>query len=302
MEYFSVSDFYKQTFGTKVYKISIDAGCTCPNRDGTKGTGGCIFCSNNGSGDFVPNKNLSITEQIESAKQKVINKFSRNIQKKDIPTKYLVYFQNFTNTYGNTEALYSKYLEALNCKDVIGLCIGTRPDSIGQDLLEKLAKLSQTKYIQIELGLQTCNEETAMYINRCYKNQEYIDCIKKIHAASNKIHIVTHLIFGLPGETKKQMLESVKFAKENKTDGIKITNLYILKGTKLYKEYLDGKVYILNMEEYFELIKDALKIIGKDIVIHRLTGDGPKNLLVEPMWTCNKKLVLNSLKKYLESN
>lgn len=305
MNYYSVSDFYKKIFGSKVYKISLDAGCTCPNRDGTKGTGGCIFCSSQGSGEFSADRNLSITEQVQAAKKLVDSKFSRKVNHGQIvPKKYLAYFQNFTSTYGDSNLLVKKYKEALSCENVVGLCIGTRPDCIKDDLLERLAQIAEEKYVQIEFGLQTASEKTGKYINRCFSNEDYIDAVSRIHSANKKIHVVTHLIFGLPGETKETMMNSVDFAVQTKTDGIKITNLFVIKGTKLYEDYINDKngfIHILEMDEYFGLLKSALERIGNDIVIHRLTGDGPKKILESPVWTMDKKNVLNRLKDFLSS-
>lgn len=296
MNNLKVSDFYKKLFGSKVYKISIDAGCTCPTRDGTKGFGGCIFCSANGSGDFVPSKLLSISEQIEEAKGKVDIKFSRK-QKRgiEVEKKYIVYFQNFTSTYGDEELLIKKYEEAVNSKDVVGLAIGTRPDCLGEKILNYLGELSKTFYVQLELGLQTSNEKTAEFIRRHYENAVYEEAVKRIKKAGKNIHIVTHIIFGLPDETEQDMLASVDFAVKNGTDGIKITSLYILKGTDLQTHYENGEFRALEMEEYFELIKKALLRLPENIVIHRLTGDGPKSLLIAPLWTADKKRVLNYL-------
>lgn len=292
----TVSDFYKKKFGTKVYKITVDAGCTCPTRDGTLGTKGCIFCSQNGSGDFTPEKNLSISAQIEKAKLLVNSKFSRKAARgEEVEKKYIVYFQNFTNTYGNPEALIAKYMEAVKAPDVVGIAIGTRPDCITSEILEYLAQLADETFVQLELGLQTSNEKSAEYIRRHYKNQVYEEAVKKIHLANRNIHVVTHIIFGLPLESEKDMLETVNYAVLNKTDGIKIACLYVLKGTDLEKEYEEGKFKALEMEEYFDLIEKALKILPENVIVHRLTGDGPKNLLIAPLWTGDKKKVLNRL-------
>lgn len=298
MKYISVSDFYKTKFGTKVYKLSIDAGCTCPTRDGSLATGGCIFCSQAGSGDFVPSKKLSITEQINQAKQLVDSKFSRK-KLLDEEKKYIVYFQNFTSTYGNPEELIRKYEEALNCRNVVGIAIGTRPDSIPDEILEYLGKVSESRFVQLELGLQTSKESSAEYIRRHYKNEVYEQAVERIHKAGN-IHVVTHIIFGIPGESKNDMMESVKFALACGTDGIKIASLYVLKGTDLAREYEEGKFKALEMEEYFGLVQEALSLIPHDVIIHRLTGDGPKSLLIAPLWTADKKKVLNEMNKLLK--
>ncbi len=288
MSYYSVGEFYKEKFGRKVYKIAIDAGCTCPTRDGTKGNKGCIFCSANGSGDFVPSKKLSISEQIKQAKEIIQKKVKKEI-------KYIAYFQNFTNTYGDEKLLVQKYNEAINCENVCGISIATRPDCISSSILKEIAALCKKTFVTIELGFQTSKEESANYIRRGFSNQEYLEAVKRIHQADSRIHVVTHLIFGLPGETHDDMMNNVKFCLNAKTDGIKFTVLYVLKGTDLEKDYQAGKFDVLEMDEYFALLKSALELIPPKIVIHRLTGDGPKKLLIAPMWTANKKNVLNAI-------
>ena len=288
MSYYSVGDFYKEKFGSKVYKIAIDAGCTCPTRDGTKGNKGCIFCSANGSGDFVPSKKLSISEQIKQAKEIIQKKVKKEI-------KYIAYFQNFTNTYGDEKLLVQKYNEAINCENVCGISIATRPDCISSSVLKEIAALCKKTFVTIELGFQTSKEESADYIRRGFSNQEYLEAVRRIHQADSRIHVVTHLIFGLPGENHEDMMNSVKFCLNAKTDGIKFTVLYVLKGTDLEKDYQAGKFNVLEMDEYFALLKSALELIPSKIVIHRLTGDGPKKLLIAPMWTANKKNVLNAI-------
>lgn len=287
MKYLSASDFYKQKFNKKVYKISIDAGCTCPTRDGTKGFGGCIFCSPNGSGDFVPSKLKSISEQIEDAKKIIEKKY----KVKD--KKYIAYFQNFTNTYGNPDVLYSKYLEAINCKDIIGISIATRPDCVNDEILKKINMLTEHTFVIIELGFQSSNEKTIKYINRAYSNDEYLDCVLRIKKINKEIHIVTHLIIGLPGETENDIINSTQYVINCGTDGLKFTVLYILRGTGIENDYLSGKFDTLSMEEYFSIIKKIMSIVPNNIVIHRLTGDGPKKILIAPEWTKDKKKVLN---------
>jgi len=294
-----VSEYYKSLFGTKVYKISIDAGCTCPNRDGKLGTGGCIFCSASGSGDFTASRNLSILEQIEQAKLLVNSKFSRKSARgEEVEKKYIAYFQNFTSTYGDEDILLEKFRIAATAKDVVGIAIGTRPDCLSKKMLEGLGELSKNHFVQIELGFQTCNEQTADYCRRGFKNQIYYEAVEKLHAAGN-IHVVTHIIFGLPGDSEEDMLESVSKAVNAGTDGIKITVLFVLEGTDLAKDFAQKKFSVLEKEEYFELLKKAIKLIPESIIIHRLTGDPPKKLLIEPQWTADKKRVLNDLNKIL---
>jgi len=292
----TVSAFYKSIFGKKVYKISLEAGCTCPNRDGTIGTGGCIFCSNSGSGDFVPSKNLSITKQIEEAKKLVENKMKNQSENQN---EYIAYFQNFTNTYGNISKLSAKWNEALSCSQIVGLALGTRPDCLSDEVLQVLAQLADKAFLQVELGFQTSNETSSKYIRRGFSNKIYFDAVKKIKNANPKIHIVTHVIFGLPGETEVDMLQTVKDVVNAKSDGIKITSLYILKDTDLATDYFNNKFEPIKMDEYFNLIEKALQIIPKNMVIHRLTGDPPKNLLIEPTWTTDKKRTLNIVNNIL---
>lgn len=292
----TVSAFYKSIFGNKVYKISLDAGCTCPNRDGTIGTGGCIFCSNSGSGDFVPSKNLSIAKQIEEAKKLVENKMKNQSKNQN---QYIAYFQNFTNTYGNISILSEKWNEALSCSQIVGLALGTRPDCLGDEVLQVLSKLANKTFLQIELGFQTSNETSSKYIRRGFSNKVYFDAVKKLKNANPKIHIVTHVIFGLPGETEVDMLKTVKDVVNAKSDGIKITSLYILKNTDLATDYFSKKFEPIEMDEYFNLIEKALRIIPENMVIHRLTGDPPKNLLIEPTWTTDKKRTLNIVNNLL---
>ena len=289
MSYYSVSDFYKKLFGSKVYKLSLDAGCTCPVRDGSLDSRGCIFCSQNGSGDFVPSRSLSISEQIEEAKKLVESKITT--------PKYIAYFQNFTNTYGDLDQLSRKWNEAVSCKDIVGLAIGTRPDCLSPECLNLLAELAEKTFVQVELGFQTSNEETAKYIRRHFMNDTYLNAVQALHKASSKIHVVTHIIFGLPGETSEMMMDTVRFVVAAGTDGIKIMNLYVLKNTDLALDYERGLFKALDFQEYLELLKQALTIIPNNIVVHRLTGDPPKSQLIAPNWVTDKKRVLNELKK-----
>ena len=314
ISYFSASEFYKKFFGQKVYKISLDAGCTCPTRDGTKGFGGCIFCSASGSGDFAASKNLSIKEQVEQGKSLVENKLSSKNQNQE--KKYIAYFQNFTNTYGNQEELLEKFNQAINEPNIVGISIGTRPDCLSDEMIKRISKLYPSCYqenypfhISIELGFQTSNEDSAKFIRRGYENSVYADCVNRIHKIAPNIHVVTHLIFGLPEETIEDMLNSVRFVLNAKTDGVKFTVLHVLEGTDLAILWKEEKIHTMSQEEYFEVLKKALYIIeeftrktGKNIVVHRLTGDGAKKILLAPMWTANKKKVLNDLSSLLKNN
>lgn len=317
----TLSDFYKSIFCCKTYKISLDASCTCPNRDGTKGVGGCIFCSQNGSGDFAAEKSKSIKEQAEEAKSRIEAKLrGRSGTRRG---KYIAYFQNFTSTYGNAEELEEKYLEALSCEDVAGLAVATRPDCVSDEILKIIKKISEKHFVQIELGLQTSNEQTGKVINRCYSNEDYENAVKRIKDANSKIHVVTHLIFGLPFENEKDMMKSVDFVidvnnstqisadKKNSHEalqaemeescfGIKITSLYVLKNTKLFEMWKSGEYEPLSKERYFDLLKKALARLPENAVIHRLTGDPPKSILAAPNWTTDKKRVMNEIKKMEE--
>lgn len=311
----TLSAFYESIFGCKTYKISLDAGCTCPNRDGTKGRGGCIFCSQNGSGDFASSRNLTISEQIEQGKKLVESKIRGRSGERH--GKYIAYFQNFTSTYGEPSSLLSKYRETLLCKDIDGLALATRPDCLGEEILQDLADISKTNFVQIELGLQTSNEQTGRLINRCYTNQDYIDAVRRIREAAPDIHIVTHLIFGLPGETEQDMLNSVKFVVDNNVSlsdrpcvslsgltgqsffGLKITSLYVLQNTRLAAMYESGKYEPLSKDLYFNLLKNALPLLPQNCVVHRLTGDPPKSQLLAPSWTTDKKRILNELQSII---
>lgn len=294
-----VNDFYKKVFGTKVYKISLDAGCSCPNRDGTKGRGGCIFCSENGSGDFAAARKLSIKEQLEQGRTLVEAKLRGRSGERS--GKYIAYFQNFSSTYGDAESLLKKYREALSCENVAGLAVATRPDCLNSEILQGLSQIAQTHFIQIELGLQTSNEKTGRFINRCYTNEDYTDAVQRIRKSAPQIHIVTHLIFGLPGESEEDMLNSVRFVVGQNSDvwGLKITSLYILQNTLLAKMYEAGSFQPLTKDQYFSLLQKALPLLPQDCIIHRLTGDPPKRLLIAPAWTRDKKRVLNDLRQLM---
>jgi len=293
MHYYSANEYYKKLFGCKVYKIALNLGTTCPTRDGTKDRRGCIFCSNAGSGDFA-------FSDLERAKSLVSKKI------KSGGKKYLAYFQSFTNTYGKTpeeeKKLVEKYKSVLEDKEIVGIVIGTRPDSISDWILAEIGKIAEKHYVSIELGFQTSNVKTSEYIRRHFSNEEYFDAIKRIKATNQNIHVVTHLIFGLPFETEADMLDSVKTAIKAKTDGIKIALLHVLKNTDLATDYVNHTFSVMEKEEYFEILGKALAIIPKNVVIHRLTGDGPKNQLIAPLWTANKKDVMNSMNKYFSDN
>lgn len=289
MRYNSLNNYLRNKFGKKVYKISIDGGFTCPNRDGKISTGGCIFCSAKGSGDFATSKSLSITQQIEQGKERVRSKTKDN--------SFIAYFQAFTNTYAPIDVLESKFTEAINHKDIVALSVATRPDCVDDNVLKLLEKLNKIKPVWVELGLQTIKESSVDYIRRGYENSVYVDTATKLRNIG--IEVITHIILGLPNESKFDMLRSVDFACKY-SDGIKLQLLHILKGTDLLKDYEDSKFNALTMEQYIDILCDAVSIIPKNVVIHRLTGDGDKKILVAPLWSGNKKVVLNTINKTFE--
>ena len=292
MEYLSFNKYLKDKFGQKVYKISLDGGFTCPNRDGKIDTRGCIFCSKGGSGDFAQSRNLSITEQIESGKKRV--------EKKIKSGKYIAYFQAFTNTYAPVEILRAKYSEAINHPDIVALSIATRPDCLGDDVIELLDEMNKIKPVFVELGLQTIHSDSAKYIRRGYSLEVYNEAVKKLKSIG--VNIVVHIILGLPNESEEDMLESVKYVCQSQIDGIKLQLLHIIAGTDLAKDYEKGLFKTLEFDEYVELIAKCVAIIPKNIVIHRLTGDGAKKDLIAPLWSADKKRVLNAINKALRES
>lgn len=287
MHYYSLNTFLQEKFGTKVYKLSLSSGLSCPNRDGTVSSGGCTFCSNGGSGEFATSAGLPVYEQIEEAKLRVSGKIKDG--------KYIAYFQSFTNTYGPIDYLRKIFTEALNHPDVLVLSIGTRPDCLGDDVLKLLRELNQIKPVWVELGLQTIHEETAGKINRGYPLSTFESAVKRLNQIG--IDVIVHLILGLPGESHADMLESVKYVCKMDISGIKLQLLNILKDTPMEKEYLLNPFHLFTLEEYVDFLAECLSCIPEDIVIHRLTGDGPKSLLVAPLWCANKKRVLNYMNK-----
>lgn len=287
MQYYSLNKYLRDTFGDKIYKLSLNAGFTCPNRDGKLGTKGCIFCSAGGSGDFAESSSLSITQQIERAKERVAKKIKSG--------KYIAYFQAYTNTYAPVEILKSKYMEAVNHKDIVALSVATRPDCLGDDVLKLLDEINKIKPVFVELGLQTIHERTTRYIRRGYTLDVYDKAVSDLKKIG--VNTVVHLILGLPGETKQDMLDSVKYVCESGIDGIKLQLLHVLKNTDLEKDYAQGKFKTLEMDEYLDILKSCVDIIPDNIVIHRLTGDGAKKDLISPLWSADKKKVLNAINK-----
>lgn len=289
MKYTTLNNYLKERFGKKVYKIALNGGFTCPNRDGSIDTRGCIFCSKGGSGDFAESPDQTITEQIKNGKKRLEKKIKNG--------KYIAYFQAFTNTYAPVERLRKIYEEAINHPDIVALSIGTRPDCLGDDVLALLDELNTIKPIFVELGLQTINEDTARYIRRGYTLEVYDKAVADLHKIG--INVVTHIILGLPNESKEDMLKSIEYACKV-TDGIKLQLLHILKGTDLAKDYEQGKFEVLTLEQYTEIIKECVQIIPENVVIHRLTGDGAKKDLIAPLWSADKKTVLNTINRALK--
>ena len=287
--YRSLNEYYREKFGCKVYKLAIDAGFTCPNRDGTVGTGGCIFCSGMGGGEFAEGLCESISRQLELAK--------RRVEAKNKDGKYIAYFQSFTNTYAPVEKLRKLYYEAIAPEAIVGLSIGTRPDCLGQDVVELLKEINRIKPVSVELGLQTVHEQTVAYIRRGYVNQVYFDAVRRLRSAG--LDVVTHIIIGLPGETEEMTVQTTRQAVAAGTTGVKFHLLHVLKGTALEKDYLAGKFACLTLEEYAKALKSCLDVLPPEIVVHRITGDGAKRDLVAPAWSADKKRVLNYLNRAL---
>ncbi|MCR5081144.1 MAG: TIGR01212 family radical SAM protein [Treponema sp.] len=288
----SLNTYLRQRFGCKVYKLSLETGCTCPNRDGSISTGGCTFCSTGGSGEFA-------CSSIEKAKEKVESKL------KHIPEsqrKYIAYFQSYSNTYETAEMPFEKlksiFLEAAAHKEIVAISIGTRPDCISDRMINFLSSLNKTKPIWIELGLQTSNEITAEKINRGYKNKTFEETFKKL--TENGLEIILHILLGLPGETEEDMLNTIRYVSKFKPQGVKLQNLQILEGTKIAADYKKSPFSIFSLAEYAELVVKCLNELPKETVVHRLTGDGPKSILIEPKWSADKKKVLNYLNKKTE--
>lgn len=289
MKYYSLNNYLRDTFGCKVYKLSLNGGFTCPNRDGSIDTRGCIFCSKGGSGDFAESPLLSISEQIEAGKKRVENKIKDG--------KYIAYFQAFTNTYAPVEVLRQKFTEAMESEDIVALSVATRPDCLGDDVLKLLAELNKIKPVFVELGLQTIHQKTADYIRRGYTLKVYDKAVKDLKSIG--INTVVHIIIGLPGESKDDILETVHYVCKSGIDGIKLQLLHVIKGTDLEKDYNSGKFTLPSLDEYIDIIKSCVEIIPEGVVIHRLTGDGAKKDLVAPLWSADKKNVLNKINKAL---
>ncbi len=283
--YYSLNAYLKNTYGEKLYKIALDGGMTCPNRDGTLETRGCIFCSRGGSGEFTPSRQLSITEQIEAAKQMV--------RKKQRAGQYIAYFQAFTNTYAPVDYLERIFMEAITHPDVAILSIATRPDCLSEEILALLARLNQIKPVWIELGLQTIHERSARFIRRGYNLPVFDEALKRLQAL--EIPVIVHVILGLPHESRKDMQATISYLAHAGIQGIKLQLLHVLKETDLADYYMDGNFEVLTFEEYLDILIDAIELLPPDVVIHRLTGDGPEHLLIAPLWSLEKWHVLNTI-------
>lgn len=292
MEYYSLNRYLQDTFGEKVYKIALDGGFTCPNRDGTIGTGGCIFCSGKGSGDFSESRSLSIFDQIENGKKRLANKIKDG--------KYIAYFQAFTNTYAKVDHLRKIYMEAINHPDIVAISIATRPDCLSSEIIDLIAELKKIKPVWIELGLQTIHEKTAIYIRRGYALSVFDEAVTRLK--SHNITTIVHVILGLPGEEREEMLDTVRYVGKSGVSGIKLQLLHVIEGTDLAKDYEAGKFTTLSMEEYVSLVADCIAALPKEMVIHRMTGDGDKNTLIAPLWSADKKRVLNALNKSIKEH
>ncbi len=296
MNYLSFNDAMRARFGTKVYRLSLQSGCTCPNRDGTIGTGGCTFCSEGGSGDFAAPL-LPIGEQIKEARKRVDAKISASIAPQD--RRYIAYFQSYTNTYGDPERLRRVYSEALQHPQIVALDLGTRPDCLPLEMIAMLRRLREEygKPVWIELGLQTIHEKTAGRINRGYKLEVFEDAYRRLK--DEGFEVIVHVILGLPGEAREDMLETVRYLSllTPVLDGVKLQLLHILKGTELAREYEADPFPLFSLDSYCDLVVDCLRLLPPETVVHRLTGDGPKRLLIAPQWSADKKRVLNTLNR-----
>ena len=288
----TVNEYCKKQFGEKLYKISLDGGMSCPNRYGKLDTRGCIFCSAGGSGDFTPDRRIPLDEQIEDAKKRFSSKYKG--------THYIAYFQAYTNTYAPVEKLRALFMPVIKREDIAVLSIATRPDCLSDEVLDLLRELNDIKPVWVELGLQTIHEKTVDYIRRGYPLPVYDKAIRDLDKIG--IHTITHLILGLPGETKEDMLQSVRYVAACGSQGIKLQLLHVLKGTDLASDYEKGLFQTLSFDEYMDLLADCVRLLPKDMVVHRLTGDGPKNLLMAPMWSADKKRVMNTIHQRLKKD
>ncbi|WP_407385282.1 TIGR01212 family radical SAM protein [Ruminococcus sp.] len=289
--YNSINEYYKQKYGKKVYRLAISGGMTCPNRDGTLDTRGCIFCSAGGSGEFAANASLSVAAQLEQAKGRIRDKAADSL--------YLAYFQPFTNTYAPVEELRRLYEAAIAPEEIVGLSVGTRPDCLPPEVLALLAEINRQKPVTVELGLQTIHESSAAYIRRGYPLSVYDRAVRELHARG--IRVITHVILGLPHETEEMMLETVAYVGQ-RTDGIKLQLLHVIEGTDLAEEYRRGVFEALSLDAYTRLLCRCIELLPEHVVICRLTGDGDKRTLLAPLWSADKKRVLNAINHSLDEN
>ncbi|MGN2339357.1 TIGR01212 family radical SAM protein [Clostridium cagae] len=290
--YHSLNYFLREKFGEKVFKISLDGGFSCPNRDGKVSKGGCVFCSARGSGDYAGSRNFSITNQFNNVKTMMANKWKSG--------KYIAYFQAYTNTYAPVDELRQKYEEAINQEGVVALSIATRPDCLEDDVLDLIEELSKKLYVWVELGLQTINDDVAKKINRGYDLKVFDDAMTRLK--ERNIDVVVHSILGLPGESQDDMLKTIDYIAHSGAQGIKLHLLHLMKDTKMVELYENGELQFLSQEDYIKLICRAVSMLPKEMVVHRLTGDAPRDLLIGPMWSLKKWEVLNAIDKTLEDN
>ena len=290
--YLSLGSYTKEKFGTKLYKLALDGGFTCPNRDGTLGTRGCIFCSGRGSGDFAESTAEDVAAAIERAKGRVAHKNRGG--------GYIAYFQSYTATYAPTEKLEALFTAAVRCEEVRVLSVATRPDCLSNETVELLKRLNEIKPVWVELGLQTVHEETARYIRRGYETAVYFDAVRRLHEAG--LTVITHMIIGLPGETEEMIYKTAEAIGRVGSDGVKFQLLHVLRHTDLADEFRAGKFVLPDMDEYIRMLAGCVERVPKNMVIHRMTGDGAKRELIAPEWSADKKKVLNAINRYFEEN
>lgn len=286
MYYRSLNSYLRETFGCKVYKLALSAGCTCPNRDGTLGSRGCIFCS--GSGEFAASAALPIAEQITQAKRLVAAKAGPD-------ARYIAYFQDYSNTYAPADTLRPLFMAAIEQRDICALSIATRPDCLPPEILTLLSELRKRKQVWVELGLQTIHAATAQYIRRSYPLSVFDSAVRQLKALD--IHVIAHMILGLPGETPEMMVQTARYIGQSGADGIKLHLLHVLSGTELAEDYAAGKFETMTLDAYLAVLEDCLRVLPRDLVIHRMTGDGVKRSLIAPLWSADKKRVLNAINR-----
>ena len=286
MYYRSLNSYLRETFGCKVYKLALSAGCTCPNRDGTLGSRGCIFCS--GSGEFAASAALPVAEQITQAKRLVAAKAGPD-------ARYIAYFQDYSNTYASADTLRPLFMAAIEQRDICALSIATRPDCLPPEILTLLSELQKRKPVWVELGLQTIHAATAQYIRRGYPLSVFDSAVRQLKALD--VHVIAHMILGLPGETPEMMVQTARYIGQSGADGIKLHLLHILSGTDLAEDYAAGKFETMTLGAYLAVLEDCLRVLPRNLVIHRMTGDGAKRSLIAPLWSADKKRVLNAINR-----